>query len=44
MNENNFCIAPFIQIVNDARDGGGPCPYNSECWTFKEKTILGKSK
>ena len=44
MNEKNFCIAPFIQIVNDARGGGGPCPYNSECWTFKEKTILGKWK
>lgn len=42
MNEKNFCIAPFIQIVNDSRQGGGPCPYNSECWTFKEKTVLEK--
>jgi len=42
MNEKNFCIAPFIQIVTDTRQGGGPCPYNSQCWTFKEKTLIEK--
>jgi sulfatase maturation enzyme AslB (radical SAM superfamily) len=35
----NFCFAPFTNIVQSQSSIAGPCPYQSGCWHLKEVPI-----
>lgn len=35
----NFCVAPFTNLVQNQNSIAGPCPYQSGCWNLKDVPI-----